>query len=125
MSKSKYCFLYCSALSVIMAIASAAYFFNDYLGETYSKRISTYCLSVSLIIALLAIFPTDKNKSITVGTGVKEWLWLLILAITTPVLSILTSQLSSESSVFMIILVIANAINLTMIAITTKQRFKH
>lgn len=81
--ESKHNFQYCCALSVILAIASAAYFLNGCLGE-YSGKVSTYCLSVSLIIALLAMFPRGGDKKTSAKNSVKKSLWLIILAIGIP-----------------------------------------
>lgn len=120
---SKHNFQYCCALSVILAIASASYFLNGYLGE-YSGRVSTYCLSVSLIIALLAVFPRSGNKKTSTKNIVKKSLWLIILAIGTPVLSILTDQIRQGDYLFITILALANTANLVMIAITAKRLYR-
>lgn len=118
--ESKHNFQYCCALSVILAIASAAYFLNGCLGE-YSGKVSTYCLSVSLIIALLAVFPRGGDKKTSAKSSFKESLWLIILAIGTPIFTILTDQIRRGDYIFITILALANTANLVMIAITAKR----
>ena len=120
MMESKHNFQYCCALSVILAIASAAYFLNGCLGE-YSGKVSTYCLSVSLIIALLAVFPRGGDKKTPTKNNVKKSLWLIILAIGTPIFSILTDQIRQGDYLFITILALANTVNSVMIAITAKR----